>query len=721
MNDRGKSYTSVEDCVEDTLSRVGKRVVLATPLGVGNANHVVNELYRRAREDRTLDLRIVTALTLERPRWKNGLEQRLIEPLAERIFGNYPDLRYALGRRAGGLPPNVEVIEFFYPPGSLLDNESAQENYISSNYTHVVRDLSDFGVNVLAQLIAREEGDRFSLSCNSDLSLDLLDEFARREAAGEAVAVLGQVHPQLPFMYGDAELGAESFHGILDSPRYHFDLFGPPNPAVSSADYMIAMHTACLVKDGGTLQLGIGSMGDAVTYTLQLRHEQNRVFRNLVDAAGMVDVVCDAVAVWGGLQPFERGLYASTEMLVDGYLELYRSGILKRKVYGDAALQRVLDLRRGDESVDRGLLEALIEQGAVAAKLTEADVVRLQRWGVLREDLEFRDGRIRGPGARVLPVDLADPRALAEVAEHGLGNRLRGGVLAHAGFFLGPREFYRRLASMPRREREQFHMTRISFVNQLYGCEELKRAQRKDARFLNSGLMATATGAVVSDGLEDGRVLSGVGGQYNFVAMAHALEDGRSILMIRAVRERDGDTASNVVWNYGHTTIPRHLRDIVVTEYGIADLRGKRDREVVEAMIAVADSRFQEGLVRDAVRARKLPKGYRVPERYRSNHPERLERLLAPYRERGLFVEFPYGTDYTDEEIVLAKALRAVARKLKSREFSFTDLSRLGGVVSVPTAAEPYLQRLGLGDPSTIAEIIMQKAALFGLELVDAI
>ena len=35
----------------------------------------------------------------------------------------------------------------------------------------------------------------------------------------------------------------------------------------------------------------------------------------------------------------------------------------------------------------------------------------------------------------------------------------------------------------------------------------------------------------------------------------------------------NGRTTSNIVWSYGHTTIPRHLRDIVVTEYGVADLR----------------------------------------------------------------------------------------------------------------------------------------------------
>ncbi|WP_371358526.1 acetyl-CoA hydrolase/transferase C-terminal domain-containing protein, partial [Salmonella sp. E393-2] len=99
----------------------------------------------------------------------------------------------------------------------------------------------------------------------------------------------------------------------------------------------------------------------------------------------------------------------------------------------------------------------------------------------------------------------------------------------------------------------------------------------------------TLLGAGVADQLEDGRVLSGVGGQYNFVAQAHELEGARSILMLRSWRESGGEVSSNIVWQYAHTTIPRHLRDMVVTEYGIADLRGKNDAEVIAALLAIAD------------------------------------------------------------------------------------------------------------------------------------
>src|ERR671912_1488938 len=166
-------FADVESCVDATIGRVGPHIRLGTPLGLGKANHLVNEFFRRAREDPRLDLHIFTALTLARPRAKGELERRFIEPLAERLFGGYPELAYVDPVRQRTLPDNIRVTEFYFQPGSFLNSPLAQQHYVSSNYTHVVRDVVDAGINVLAQLVARtpgEAGDTLSLSCNSDLT-----------------------------------------------------------------------------------------------------------------------------------------------------------------------------------------------------------------------------------------------------------------------------------------------------------------------------------------------------------------------------------------------------------------------------------------------------------------------------------------------------------------------------------------------------------------------
>ena len=73
-------------------------------------------------------------------------------------------------------------------------------------------------------------------------------------------------------------------------------------------------------------------------------------------------------------------------------------------------------------------------------------------------------------------------------------------------------------------------MTAVSFINELYGDEEKKRNARVKARFINNAMMGTLTRRRGFGRAGNGGVVSGVGGQYNFVAQAFALDDARSII-----------------------------------------------------------------------------------------------------------------------------------------------------------------------------------------------
>src|ERR1044071_5490076 len=101
----------VGECVDAVLRRIGPRVVLALPLGIGKPNPIANEFYRRAARDPGIDLTIITALSLRRPRARTDLERRLLEPLADRIFGNYVELEYAQAMRRGDVPENIRLVE----------------------------------------------------------------------------------------------------------------------------------------------------------------------------------------------------------------------------------------------------------------------------------------------------------------------------------------------------------------------------------------------------------------------------------------------------------------------------------------------------------------------------------------------------------------------------------------------------------------------------------
>ena len=127
--------------------------------------------------------------------------------------------------------------------------------------------------------------------------------------------------------------------------------------------------------------------------------------------------------------------------------------------------------------------------------------------------------------------------AFLGLIDAGILKREIDGVLLHGAFFLGPKSFYRALREMTPDQIARIQMMPVSFTNELYGDEEAKRRARVEARFVNNAMMATLMGAAISDGLENGQVVSGVGGQYNFVAQAFALRGARSILTVKATRQ----------------------------------------------------------------------------------------------------------------------------------------------------------------------------------------
>ncbi len=607
-------FDTPEKIVDAIIGKVGKNIVAALPLGLGKACHIANALVERAIEDPSINLQIFTALTLTTPRTKSDMRARFLGPAEKRLFGDYPELLYAKLMRENNLPDNIQVREFFLMAGQWLENPSAQQNYIPANYTYALPYLLERGLNLVLPLICEKDG-QCSFSCNPDIMSDLLK--ARR--AGRADFIFAaQVNENLPFMYGEAVFPKDEIDLLLDSPETQFELYSAPKRPVDLAEQAIGLHTARLIEDGGTLQIGIGSIGDAIAKALILRHINNEEFKNLIhhlNTGDNTDIYNDA--------PFEHGLYGLSEMFVDGFLHLAEQGILKREV---------------------------------------------------------------------------------------------DGAVLHGGFFVDSRDFYNKLRAMPEEERKRFKMMPVSYTNELYHDEEQKRKARIKGRFINNAMMATVRGAVVSDALEDGRVVSGVGGQYNFAAQSFALEDARFIITLKSTRLHKGITISNIVWSYGHETIPWHMRDIIITEYGVADLRGKSDEEAIKAMLAITDSRFQEGLLAKAKELGKIEKNWQIPERLKNNTPQRIERVLRPARQKGLLPTFPFGSDFTEVELRLLPALKILKNHIHSKSALLGMFFKGLRMRKINPENTECLERMNLSRTSSIKEFVYQKILLAALE-----
>ncbi|MBV1775664.1 acetyl-CoA hydrolase [Burkholderiaceae bacterium DAT-1] len=694
---------SIEAAVDEVLDALPGDIVLGLPLGIGKSNPFVNALYRRFKAAPHRRLKIITALSLVKPAGKSEIEQHFLEPFVERVFGDYPDLEYARDALDGVLPDNVEVLEFFLKTGAYLHTPIAQQQHICTNYTFAARDMMSHGVNLLVQAVAtRGEGDTLevSMSSNPELTREALDRLAAMP--NHRYITVAVANHKMPFMPNGAVIEANRFDLLVTDPAGTHDIFAPPNMKVSLPDYLIGLHASSLVKDGGTLQIGIGSLGDAIAKMLLVRDQDNAAYRSVLGALG-VDVREREVA------RFDKGLYGCSEMLVNGFIKLIQAGVIRRNVYPDLAIQTLLNQGEITEAVTIHTLEKLRVMGAIHSPLLPEEVERLVRLGVLREGVTH-DGDVLRWGARTCSLHVDRPEVRHNIAESMLGDQLRGAVYMHGGFFLGPRDFYQALREMPAEKLAGIDMTEIGFINEIFHDPKLIMAQRRDARLINTTMMVTLLGAAVSDGLEDGRVVSGVGGQYNFVAMGHALPGARSILLLRATKDHHGEVKSNIVWHYGHATIPRHLRDIVVTEYGVADLRGQPDHEVVKRLLKIADSRFQPELMAAAKQNGKLEHDWHLPDAWRHNTPEGLKERLEGIDTREIFPAFPFGTDFTADEL----AMIGVLQKLKHAGEHPLELVRLAlkGLFSEREAPPGWLARLGLDEAHGLKQLVMRKLFL---------
>ena len=655
-------YNNKIQCVNEALEYLGKDIVMGCPLGAGKPNHLINEFYNRAKRDSSIKLTILTALSLNKPTGPSDLEKRFFGPLSDRVFENYPDLEFEKDRELNQIPENIRVIEFYYPAGKKGKNLYAQRNYLSSNFTHVPRDVLDRGVNLVVQQIAKRnsnQGKEYSLSCNADTTLDILELLHKKK--DHKWLSIAQVNEDLPFMLGDALIPSDTFHHIIDDPSEYFPVFAPPKLPVTETDYMIGLYASTLIKDDGELQVGIGSLGDALIYNLGLRHTDNETYRELLETLNIEKKFSSLINEIGERETFEKGLFCATEMMVDGIMDLYKKKILKKKVYDHVQLQRLVNQGTFDQGMPDDILELLIKKEIIQNPITEKDFKFLKKFGLINEKVKYEHDHFVLSDGRKFKADINDEDFYDHIRLFK-GSELKNGQIVHGGFFLGPRSFYNWLKSLSEEELKLFNMKSISKINQLYGHEEIDRLHRKNARFVNTCLKVSMNGQFAADGLENGVVVSGVGGQYNFVSMAHALPDGRSILICKSAHGE----VSNIVWDFTHCTIPRHLRDIVITEYGIANLRGKTDEEIIIALLKITDSRHQHELLAKAKSHGKLSPEYELPLEFKNNYPHVISKNLAPFKRKNLFPLFPFGTDFTPEELRIAKGLKKIkALKLK--------------------------------------------------------
>ncbi|MEZ5180510.1 MAG: acetyl-CoA hydrolase/transferase C-terminal domain-containing protein [Acidimicrobiales bacterium] len=119
---------------------------------------------------------------------------------------------------------------------------------------------------------------------------------------------------------------------------------------------------------------------------------------------------------------------------------------------------------------------------------------------------------------------------------------------------------------------------------------------------INGALAVDLAGQAVADTL-GGAQFSGIGGHEDFVASSGLELEDRSLICLRSSTFVDGQRVSRIAGQFPAGTIvttPRHQLDVVITEYGVAELRGGTVRERARALAAIAHPEFRDRLLAEA-------------------------------------------------------------------------------------------------------------------------
>lgn len=102
--------------------------------------------------------------------------------------------------------------------------------------------------------------------------------------------------------------------------------------------------------------------------------------------------------------------------------------------------------------------------------------------------------------------------------------------------------------------------------------------------------------------------ISGTGGQLDFVMGAYLSKGGKSFICLSSTfAKKDGTVESRIrptLANGSIVTDTRSATHLVVTEYGMVNLKGKSSWERAEALISIAHPDFREQLIKDAEKMR---------------------------------------------------------------------------------------------------------------------
>lgn len=219
----------------------------------------------------------------------------------------------------------------------------------------------------------------------------------------------------------------------------------------------------------------------------------------------------------------------------------------------------------------------------------------------------LRDGDCVQFGIGALPnaiaaqcMDLKDLGLHTEMITSSLGEMIRRGVITGAKKNLHPGEHIFTFAGGDQALYDTIGSTpAFRAVPGRYGINPAIIQQNDNMVSINTCIEMDITGQTCSESLGSLQY-SGSGGGFCYAYGALHSKGGRGILAFASQTKKSKSKISTMLTPGANVSIPRNYVDYVVTEYGIAHLRGRTVRQRAEQLIAIAHPSVRDELRRDA-------------------------------------------------------------------------------------------------------------------------
>lgn len=124
-------------------------------------------------------------------------------------------------------------------------------------------------------------------------------------------------------------------------------------------------------------------------------------------------------------------------------------------------------------------------------------------------------------------------------------------------------------------------------------------------------------------------------------------------------------------------------------------------------------------MLKQAQKAGKVDASFRLPEHWCNNTPEAVGEAVKIAGDTDMFPAFPFGRDFTDEELRLGKALQTLKAATATRRGKLLTLWRAVKANDDDNRYQPLLERMSLDKPRSLKARLDRRLVIHGLNLTD--